>query len=159
MYTPNKTKPDFAAAVEEATRLARGGKITFIETRTLAALKARIVALAAKLSAAEASNEDLRKLVAMYQGEGADEIPEETEWKRLVDIPTHERTPEQCARLPFLARYVRRETDSRLLRERLSAADAHIRQLEKVPPERCESIVRRTRVEYESLRGGGDDAK
>lgn len=37
----------------------------------------------------------------------------------------------------------------------LSAAEAHIEQLEKQPPERCESIVRRTRVEYEALCGGG----
>ncbi len=48
--------------------------------------------------------EELKQLVAMYQGEGEDEIPEEAEYKKLAAIESGSRTPVQREHLRSLAR-------------------------------------------------------
>ncbi len=53
--------------------------------------------------------EDARKLVAFYQGEGEDDIPEETEWKDLVQIPEGKRSKKQKARLKELSIFIMEE--------------------------------------------------
>lgn len=78
--------------------------------------------LCAALTAAQNEAEELRQMVAFYQGEGEDEIPEEAEWKRLARIPSADRSPEQIKRLAVLVPFIQENCDPKLLRIALAAA-------------------------------------
>ena len=68
------------------------------------------------LGKAEAERDGLQRLVAIYQGEGSAELPEEDEYRAPADIPRKRRTEVQRERLIELARFLNREMDTKILR-------------------------------------------
>ena len=60
--------------------------------------------------------ESMRRLIAHYQSEGLDEVPEESEWKKIAHIPATQRSKQQKARLKVLAKLIVELSDSAHLR-------------------------------------------
>ncbi len=73
--------------------------------------------------------EEVVQLVAFYQGEGEDEVPEEKEWKRLARISAGDRTEEQRKRLRYLAHKIQTDLDANLQRGRADKAEAEVKRL------------------------------
>lgn len=70
----------------------------------------------------EAELQELRELVAFYQGEGDAQVPEEDEYRQLASISPAKRTKEQSERLRFLATKIVRLCDPKSLRAELQEA-------------------------------------
>jgi len=83
-----------------------------ISPGTVKDLVEAVESLEAELATLKAQNEQQIQIIAMYQGEGNQQLPEEIEWRTLAAIPKAERTDEQRQRLKWLANDLRRRDEA-----------------------------------------------